>query len=98
MMHRRRKALSNRRDIVRRARVVEAWRRQYGDLCPGWLRDAHESTDLCADHPLEVHLGGDEHQALVVLCRSCNSRKSNAVRRRARKVAALAATAGSREW
>lgn len=86
---RHRKALSNRADIRRRRRVVEAWRAQYGDLCPGWMRPAHLTADLCADHIHEVWQGGDEHGPLAVLCRSCNSRKSNASRRRrSRDVAA----------
>jgi len=63
---------------VRRAEVVFSWRALYGDLCPGWRRDAHPATPtnpLTADHPHAVARGGDEHQSLSVLCRQCNSRK-----------------------
>jgi 5-methylcytosine-specific restriction protein A len=78
----RRDALSNNwRERKRRAAVVAQHRRAFGDVCPGWQVPPHPATDLAADHIDEVHAGGDERGALAVLCRSCNSRKSNAVRR-----------------
>jgi 5-methylcytosine-specific restriction protein A len=59
----------------RRAEAVQAWRADHGDICPGWQRQPHQSTDLTADHPVPVGAGGDEDAPLAVLCRSCNSRK-----------------------
>ena len=59
----------------RRARVIAAWRTEHGDWCPGWRRPGHASVDLTADHDLPVAAGGAEDGPLVVLCRSCNSRK-----------------------
>jgi hypothetical protein len=40
---------------------------QHGQVCPGWGRPAHESTDLVVDHDVGP------------LCRSCNSRKAATV-------------------
>lgn len=59
----------------RRAAVVRAWRRRYGDWCPGWQVDPHPHADLCADHLDPVGAGGAEDGPLSVLCRPCNSRK-----------------------
>lgn len=59
----------------RRAAVVEAWRQEYGDWCPGYRRPGHGATDLCADHLTPVGAGGAEDGPLSVLCRPCNSRK-----------------------
>jgi len=61
----------------RRAAVVQAWREQMGDVCPGWGRPAHASSDLTADHVTAYAATGDESSELTVLCRSCNSRKSS---------------------
>lgn len=63
----------------RRAQAVSDWITIYGYICPGWHIPAHPSSDLTAEHPYAVALGGDEDQPLTVLCRSCNSRKSNKV-------------------
>ena len=63
---------------ARRAKAVAAHRRQHGDWCPGWGgREGHATPDLTADHPHAVGAGGGEGQALSVLCRSCNSSKSD---------------------
>jgi hypothetical protein len=80
----------------RRARVVQEWRAVNGDMCPGLpgIRPAHYSEHLTADHALEIALGGEEHGELTVLCRSCNSAKSNLNRAKARK----ATTDYSRRW
>lgn len=63
-----------------RACAIAEHRTQFGDWCPGYMRDPHPSTDLTADHPIEVSQGGAEGQPLTVLCRSCNSVKSHRVR------------------
>jgi 5-methylcytosine-specific restriction protein A len=60
---------------TRRAQVVADWRNTHGDVCPGWERDPHASTDLTADHVVAVGAGGAEQGPLTVLCRSCNGRK-----------------------
>jgi 5-methylcytosine-specific restriction protein A len=57
----------------RRAAAVDQWRATYGDVCPGWQREPHPSTDLVADHIAAVAAGGPESGPLRVLCRSCNS-------------------------
>jgi 5-methylcytosine-specific restriction protein A len=59
----------------RRAAVVNAWRHEYGDWCPGYHTPAHPAHDLCADHLTPVGAGGAEDGPLGVLCRACNSRK-----------------------
>lgn len=61
----------------RRAEAVAQWRTRWGDWCPGWMRPGHHTADLTADHPDDVHSGGDPQGALVVLCRSCNGAKQN---------------------
>lgn len=66
-----------RSEDTRRAQAVAQHRQAHGDWCPGWQRPAHQATDLTADHPHAVAAGGDERQALAVLCRSCNSAKGN---------------------
>lgn len=58
----------------RRANAVRRWRNQYGDWCPGYKVPAHHATDLTAEHSQALAEGGDQGQALTVLCRSCNSR------------------------
>jgi len=63
------------REDDRRAAAVVAHKRVHGDWCPGWQREPHPSSDLTADHPVAVGAGGDEGQALAVLCRSCNGAK-----------------------
>jgi 5-methylcytosine-specific restriction enzyme A len=63
---------------VRRERetAVDAWVAEFGYVCPGWRRDPHPSTDLTADHVVPFAATGDEGTELVVICRSCNGRKS----------------------
>jgi len=85
----------------RRAAAVAAHRREYGDVCPGWGRPAHPATNLAADHIEEVHAGGDEHGPLQILCGSCNSAKSNAIRAGKQPVPARthdARASASRPW
>src|SRR5262249_48374627 len=69
----------SRAEEVRRAAVVQAWRAQHGDVCPGWRRSAHAATDLTADHVQAVGAGGAESGALAVLCRACNGAKADRV-------------------
>lgn len=64
------------RDRARRASAVAQHRAQHGDWCPGYERPPHPSSDLTADHIIEVAAGGDDHGDLQVLCRSCNSTKA----------------------
>jgi 5-methylcytosine-specific restriction enzyme A len=61
----------------RRRELVADHRARVGDWCPG-LGDhpAHPSTDLVADHVIEVAAGGPASGPLRVLCRSENSRRS----------------------
>lgn len=61
------------RERARRREVVDAWVALHGEMCPGWIRPAHPSSDLTAAHSVAVALGG-KHSSLSVLCRSCNSR------------------------
>ena len=65
----------------RRARAVAQWKQRYGNVCPGYGRPPHEADDLTAQHAAALALGGSVDQALVVLCRECNSRHGLAVRR-----------------
>lgn len=58
----------------KRAQVVAAWRKRYGNTCPGYRRQPHHATDLTAQHPHALTLGGSNEQPLTVLCRACNSR------------------------
>jgi 5-methylcytosine-specific restriction enzyme A len=61
---------------ARRAAAVEQWRRQFGDVCPGWHREPHGvawPNILTADHVEAFAAGGAEDGPLRVLCRSCNS-------------------------
>lgn len=59
------------------ARVVRAWRGEYGNWCPGYQRDAHPAADLTADHVVPLAAGGAPFDIgdCAVLCRSCNSMK-----------------------
>ena len=70
---------------LRRAKAVEAWRRNHGDVCPGFGVDAHvlrPGEYLTADHITPTSLGGDPAGSLGVLCNRCNVRKGG--RNRAR--------------
>ena len=54
--------------------TVKHWRNVNGAWCPGYQRDGHVATDLTADHLVPIKFGG-LGGPLVVLCKSCNSRK-----------------------
>ncbi|MDJ0489146.1 HNH endonuclease [Rhodococcus qingshengii] len=60
----------------RRAQAVNEHRAMQGDWCPGYLRAPHSSSDLTADHIVDIQHGGSPTGPLQVLCRSCNSRKA----------------------
>lgn len=51
------------RERDRRAQAVAEWRQQFGDVCPGWQREPHQSSDLTADHVEAVAAGGAEDGA-----------------------------------
>ena len=63
----------------KRARTVAAWRKRYGDWCPGYGREPHRATDLTAQHSQALVLGGSVDQQLTVLCRECNSHHAHDV-------------------
>jgi hypothetical protein len=61
------------------AAAVRRHVRAHGWVCPGYGRGPHASTDLTADHPEALALGGAALPAQAevgVLCRSCNGRKA----------------------
>lgn len=58
----------------KRADIVAAWRKRYGDWCPGYKRAPHRASDLTAEHVQALADGGAPAQPLIVLCRACNSR------------------------
>lgn len=68
-------------DRVRRAQVVEAWRSEHGDWCPGYAprgRAPHwatQSNPLTADHAVSHREAGHEGGDLTVRCRACNASK-----------------------
>ena len=64
-----------RKPTARDREVVREHRERLGDVCPGWARAPHHSSDLTADHIIPVSRGGDIDGPVQVLCRSCNSRK-----------------------
>jgi hypothetical protein len=77
----RRPDLDQRAERRRRERVVADHRATIGDWCPGWDgAAAHPSTDLTADHVIEVAAGAAASGPLVVRCRSCNAARSANVR------------------
>jgi 5-methylcytosine-specific restriction protein A len=97
----RRRDLDDWKARAARRAAVQAWRREVGDICPGFNRGRHYATDLTADHLLEVRLGGDPRpDEYGILCRGCNSVKSNVQRARARRMAQPrpAAALRDREW
>jgi 5-methylcytosine-specific restriction protein A len=63
-----------------RARLLDAWRREHGDVCPGApdLGHApHPATDLTLDHLVPLSAGGTHDEAnLRVLCRRANAGRS----------------------
>jgi 5-methylcytosine-specific restriction protein A len=61
--------------MERSKRELAAWRRRYGDWCPGYRRPAHQTADLTLDHVVPLALGGAPDGPTQVLCRSCNTRK-----------------------
>ena len=59
-------------------KIVAAWVRRFGPLCPGWRRRPHwvAIKDLTVDHIRPKSQGGSDRPSnLRVRCRSCNSRK-----------------------
>jgi hypothetical protein len=95
----RRADLDDRAEKARRRRAVEEWTAVNGPVCPGYERPAHLATDLCADHVVEVVLGGPAQPAgFAVLCRSCNSTKSNLARSRATTSGRRAVVVPDRDW
>lgn len=52
-------------------RTRDQWVATHGWVCPGWQSPPHPARDLVVDHVQQR-----SRQALAVLCRSCNSRKS----------------------
>lgn len=69
--HRRQRQAFRNSEAERCRHAVAEHRAKFGDWCPGYGRAGHESVDLTADHVVARRPGG----RLVVLCRSCNSRK-----------------------
>lgn len=63
-----------------RTEAVANWLAMLGPWCPGYRRDGHwvASEDLTADHD-RPGIAVTDWQDLAVLCRSCNSRKKDAV-------------------
>lgn len=64
----------------RRAELVQRWREQHGETCPGWQRPAHAVTApnrLSADHVRAVARGGQQSGPLQVLCVKCNGAKGS---------------------
>ncbi len=56
-------------------KLKQAWVAQYGLLCPGYKRAAHQVStisQLSGDHVVPVVRGG-RHGPMRVLCISCNS-------------------------
>lgn len=70
----------NHQEQKRRKAVVDAWRNQHGNWCPGYGVPAHPSEHLSADHLTPIALGGAPDGPLGVLCISCNARKGARVR------------------
>ena len=64
-----------------RRQAVDNHIKQYGNICFGYKRRPHFSTDLTADHPMPTSKGGNEYQKLDVYCRSCNSSKQATIER-----------------
>ena len=62
-------------EAKKRKQFIEEYKRAYGNLCPGWKRPPHNSTDLTVDHIIPLSKGGAEDGRIRVLCRSCNSRR-----------------------
>jgi 5-methylcytosine-specific restriction protein A len=58
-------------------RVLDAWRGEHGNWCPGYQRTAHPAVDLTVDHVVPLAAGGAPFDIAntAVLCRSCNSTK-----------------------
>ena len=63
-----------------RAKVLSAWVRENGWLCPGWRKPPHqvEPGALVLDHVIPRSRGGAalDRRNLSPLCRSCNSSKA----------------------
>jgi hypothetical protein len=76
----RRPSRSAERSLCRK--VVAEWIATYGYVCPGYGRTSHYATDLSADHIEPVGNGGDPMGPMTVLCKSCNSRRGQAMQLR----------------
>lgn len=59
--------------------IIQTWREQHGDVCPGWGVPAHDVTPpnlLTGDHLVPKDQGGgDEPDNVIVLCKRCQGRK-----------------------
>lgn len=60
---------------LRRTAVVDTWRTQHGNWCPGYGVSPHRADRLTADHITPISRGGAPDGPLAVLCISCNARK-----------------------
>jgi hypothetical protein len=70
--------------------MPRAWRRQHGNWCPGYGRDAHPAGDLTVDHVVPLAAAAPFDIAHCgVLCRSCNSTKGDGTRARSAGPVAL---------
>lgn len=65
------------RERARRKRAVELHVTRKGWWCPGWGRPSHQvkAGQLTADDVDPVAVTGKPSRTLMVMCRSCNSRK-----------------------
>ena len=69
----------------RRRRVVEQWRAEHGNVCPGWNREPHAvepGNVLTADHVVPQSISGSAAGELRVLCRKCNTARGGTNRLR----------------
>jgi 5-methylcytosine-specific restriction protein A len=69
----------------RRRRLVEQWRAEHGNVCPGWNREPHAvepGNVLTADHLIPQSISGSAAGELRVLCRRCNTARGGTNRLR----------------
>ena len=71
--------IGTREEVAYRKACVMQWVQVHGWVCPGYGRAAHESHDLTADHIAPLGKGGDPFGPVQILCRSCNSRRGQAM-------------------